>query len=222
MNNDEEYREHEHEMARERKRQKSWRCSSEVSNIVPGKMYDVNDKPLERIVTEADVARINAKLDQALEDNLEEGDSFYVSEGTLNDLGFPQENEHLGFLVQNHRNNVLLNAQTGEAFRVDELVGESRKIRAKVILQLNVANGIQSVNGEQGMIEHAMARYPFGMVLNQGGYHNVTDPEGMKDHFCAVVVLKGLRDSIEQGVVAFNSTLQRPKLKELKKTFKDY
>ncbi len=72
------------------------------------------------------------------------------------------------------------------------------------------------------MMEHAMARYPFGMILNQGGYHNVTDPEGMKDHFCAVVVLKGLRDSIERGVVAFNSTLQRPKLKELKKTFKDY
>jgi hypothetical protein len=229
MKNDEEFREQQLEYQRERDERKRERSAAaatplrDVSNTVPNlKINDVNGNPFEQIVTEADVARVNAKLDQVLEHHLEDGDSFYISEGTLGEDGFPQGNEHLGALIQGHRNNVILNKQTGEAFRTHELIGRSRKIHTTLLLQLNVANGIQSVNGEQGMIEHAMAHYPFRIRLNQGRYHKTTDPEGMKDHFCAVVVLKGFRDYIEQGVVAFNSTLQRPRIKELKKTFEDY
>jgi len=104
------------------KKSKNWRKESEkgkprplkplqeVSNTVPvNKLHDVNGKPFEQIVTDADVARVNAKLDQAPKDNLEEGDAFDINEGTLNDLGFPQENEHLGILNQggpNTRNGI--------------------------------------------------------------------------------------------------------------------
>jgi hypothetical protein len=71
MKNDKEFREQQLEYQRERDERKRERSAAaaaplrDVSNTVPNlKINDVNGNPFEQIVTEADVARVNAKLDQ--------------------------------------------------------------------------------------------------------------------------------------------------------------
>jgi hypothetical protein len=109
---------------------------------------------------------------------LQNVDGLWFFDSKLNKYALPRNNEHLGFCNQDWRNNVLLDAETGHAFSLND-IGPGGKIHCELILQWNVPNDNQSLNGERAMIDWANEHLPFGVLLNQTKCGNAKDPEGV-------------------------------------------
>jgi hypothetical protein len=184
------------------------------------KIKDARGNLLKHIKTTNDNLSLIQEFD-AIVDGLVLGEQgVYIGDATLDKDGNPVNNEYYAWLCKEDRQNVLLDAITGDTINKVDVFGDV--ITCEVVLKWVVGNGAQSRRGEELLIEHAMKKLPFGVLMNQSNKGYATDVEGRKDHAVFVVVVKDLEDAIVKKRVGFNSELQKPKLMELEETFKKF